>query len=82
MRDNLLSNLRRGDLGTVPRAYIETMAYKNHEPAQDALRIYIAEAIDNHRFDELPVGLQQFARKFMLDPNMRSGARRPAVGKS
>jgi hypothetical protein len=70
MRDNLLRSLRRGDLGTVPRAYIETMAYKGHEPAQDALRVFIAEAIDNHYFDELPVGLQEFNRKFLLDPNM------------
>jgi hypothetical protein len=70
MRDNLLGHLRRGDLSTVPRAYIETMAYQRHEPAQDALRIYIAEAIDNHYFDELPVGLQEFNRRFLLDPNM------------
>lgn len=70
MKANLLGNLRRGDLGTVPRAYIESMAYNGHEPAQEALRVYVAEAIDNHRFHELPVGLQEFARKFLLYPNM------------
>jgi hypothetical protein len=70
IRDNLLRSLRSGDLGTVPRAYIETMAYSGHEPAQDALRIFIAEAIDNHWFHELPVGLQEFNRKFLLNPNM------------
>jgi hypothetical protein len=75
MKDNLLDNLHRGDLGTVPRAYIERMAYNGHEPAQQALRQYVAEAIDQHRFEELPVGFQEFAREFLLYPNMRGYGR-------
>ena len=40
------------------------------EPARQALRLYVAEAIDAHCFDQLPVALQQFARNFLLNPNM------------
>jgi hypothetical protein len=75
MKDNLLDNLHRGDLGTVPRAYIERMAYNGHQPAQQALREYVADAIDNHRFQELPVGFQEFAREFLLYPDMRGYGR-------
>ena len=75
MKDDLLDNLIRGDRATVPRAYIERMAYNGHEPAQQALRQYVAEAIDQHRFHELPVGFQQFAREVVLYPNMKGYGR-------
>lgn len=45
-------------------------AKNGDEPARQALRLYVAEAIDAHCFDQLPVALQQFARDFLLNPNM------------
>jgi hypothetical protein len=80
MKANLLGNLRRGDLSTVPRVYIERMARAGHEPAQEALRLYIAEAVDNHTFQDLPGGFQTFARDFLLN-GMPDCERLPGYGR-
>ena len=80
MKVNLLGNLRRGDLSMVPRVYIERMARAGHEPAQDALRIYVGEAIDSHTFQDLPGGFQTFARDFLLS-GMPNCERLPGYGR-
>ena len=80
MKANLLGNLRRGDLSTVPRVYIERMARAGHEPAQEALRLYIAEAVDSHAFQDLPGGFQTFARDFLLN-GMPDCERLPGYGR-
>ena len=39
------------------------------EQARRAVRLYVAEAVDNHCFDQLPAALQRFSRNYLLNPD-------------
>jgi hypothetical protein len=67
MQANLSRSLHAGELATVPLAYIIMMANAGHEPAQRALREWIATYIDSDRFNDLPVQARDFALKVMLE---------------
>jgi hypothetical protein len=69
MQANLSRNLRAG-LPTVPLAHVIAMADGGHEPAQRALSEYIATFIDQKRFDELTPGLQDYAKRVLLKPEL------------
>jgi hypothetical protein len=51
-------------------AYITKMADDGHVPAQKALAEYIATYIDQKRFDELTPGLQDYAKRVLLRPEL------------
>jgi hypothetical protein len=70
MQANLSHHLHAGEVATVPLAHIIMMADGGHEPAQKALAEYIATFIDQKRFDELTPGLQDYAKRVLLKPEL------------
>jgi hypothetical protein len=67
MKQNLIGQLQRGEHAAVPLPYILAMANAGHEPAQWALRDYIRDFIDQHRFNDLPVSLQHYNMKVLQE---------------
>jgi hypothetical protein len=70
MQANLSRHLYAGELGTVPLAHIIMMADHGHEPAQRALAEYVATFIDQKRFEDLTPGLQDYAKRVLLKPEL------------
>jgi hypothetical protein len=70
LRADLSRKLHAGELSTVPLAYIIAMADRGHEPAQRALAEFIGTHIDQKRFNELTPGLQDYAKRVMLGPEL------------
>jgi hypothetical protein len=70
MQADLSRKLHAGELSTVPLAHIIAMADHGHEPAQKALAEYIGTAIDEKRFNDLTPGLQDYAKRVLLKPEL------------
>jgi hypothetical protein len=75
MQADLSRKLHAGELRTVPLAYIIAMADGGHEPAQRALAEYIGTHIDQKRFNDLTPGLQDYAKRVVLKPELPSYGR-------
>jgi hypothetical protein len=69
MQADLSRKLHAG-VSTIPLSYITSMADNGHEPAQRALAEYIATAIDAKRFNDLTPGLQDYAKRVLLKPEL------------
>lgn len=68
VRDDMVRQLDRdvNDAASLPTAYIVAMADAGHPPADHALRIFIHNAIDLDRFNNLPVQVRAYAMRAQL----------------